>query len=377
MGISKKESSKHARYSIVLTGGHAATTAYATVQEIIKQGKNWEIYFIGSKVAVEGRNFPTLEYDLLPKLNIKFLTIASSRFQRKFTIHTIPSILKFPIAFFQSIFYISKIKPKLVLSFGGFASIPVVVSAKMVGIPIILHEQTSAAGRASIVTSWFANKIAVARESSIKYFSEKKCILIGNPVSTEVSSIKPFNKLGHTATIFVTGGSRGSVNINNAVEGILPEILKTYNLVHQTGDQDIEKFRILRASLAKHLRDKYQVFSRLYPQEMSAVYKKSDIIISRSGANTVSEIIMMKKPSILIPLPISYLDEQMKNAKYAESIGLSKVIKQDNLTSESLFKEIKYIAENYENILKKVNTFDSPDKNAGTRLVGLMADFVK
>src|SRR5476649_1998423 len=126
--------------NIILTGGHAATTAIAVIQEIEKRNSNYSLYWIGPKSAVEGKSVPTLAFQVMEKLGVKFIPITTGRLQRKFTIWTIPSLLKIPVGIFQSFKIISEIKPKIVISFGGFASVPVCFVAWVFGIPVIIHE---------------------------------------------------------------------------------------------------------------------------------------------------------------------------------------------------------------------------------------------
>src|SRR3972149_2512208 len=135
---------------VVLTGSHGATTALSVITEIEAQGLPWAIHFIGTKRAVEGKNVPTLESQVIKGQSLEFHSIISGRIQRRFTFWTIPSLLKIPVSFFQALFLLLKIKPKLILSFGGASAFSVIFAGKVLGIPSILHEQTSVAGRANI-----------------------------------------------------------------------------------------------------------------------------------------------------------------------------------------------------------------------------------
>lgn len=123
--MQSKQKKEKAR-KIVLTGGHAATTAVATVEEILRRRENWGLYWLGAKNAIEGKDVPTLDVEIFPKLSVSFNPIYAGRIQRKFSIWTIPSLLKIPVGFIQSLFLLKKIKPDLILSFGGFVSFPVV-----------------------------------------------------------------------------------------------------------------------------------------------------------------------------------------------------------------------------------------------------------
>ncbi len=363
--------------NLVLTGGHAATTAVAVAEEIKRQVKDWRIYWIGVKNAIEGKKVVTLESEVLPRLGIKFLAISTGRLQRRFTFWTIPSILKIPTGVVQSFYHLVRIKPKAVLSFGGFASFPVVFCAKILGIPVIIHEQTSAAGRANLMASKFATKITLARSSSRKYFPNSDCEVIGNPVMREIMSVGPLANPKDIPTIFVTGGSRGSQSINTALEKILKKLLAKYKVIHQTGGLDYLNFSNIKQKLPQALRNNYEVFVRVNPLEVSKIYSKATMVISRAGANTVSEIMIVKRPAILIPLPISFLDEQTKNAKVAKKWGIAKILTQNNLTARSLMQNIEDTLSTTDEIIKKVKKSKSPDFEASKKLVNLITVYMK
>ena len=315
------EQSENKKFKVVLTGGHAATTAVAVVQEIKSEKLDWDLTWIGVKNAIEGKKIVTLESEVLPQLGVKFMPLTAGRVQRRFTIWTIPSILKIPIGIVQAFYYLAKIRPGVVLSFGGFAAYPVVVNAKLLGIPVVIHEQTSVAGRSNILSIKFASQIAISRISSKKYYPSDKCILTGNPVMKEITKVKPKMELGNLPVIFVTGGSRGSQSINRAVEPILKKLLSKYKVIHQAGGLDYLKFSDIKQKLPQALRNNYDVFIRVNPLEVYKTYRESDVVVARAGANTVSEIMTVKRPAILIPLSISFMDEQTRNAEVAKNLG--------------------------------------------------------
>lgn len=363
--------------NLVLTGGHAATTAVAVVEEIRADEKDWKLYWIGVKNAIEGKKVVTLESEVLPRLGVKFLSLTTGRLQRRFTVYTIPSFLKIPIGFAQSLYYLIKIKPKAVLSFGGFASFPVVFNAKLLGIPVIVHEQTSVAGRANLASARFATKIALARVESKKYFKGFETVVTGNPVMQEIKKVEPLKISKETPVVYITGGSRGSQSINDAVEAILKKLLTKYKVIHQAGGLDYLKFSDIRQKLPQALRDNYEVFIRVNPLEISKIYSKASVIVSRSGANTTSEIMMIKRPAIMIPLPISYMDEQTENAKIAQKWGIADIIPQDKLTPEKLFSAIEKMIDKTPVIIKEVKNKKSPDFDASEKLVELIGSYIK
>jgi UDP-N-acetylglucosamine--N-acetylmuramyl-(pentapeptide) pyrophosphoryl-undecaprenol N-acetylglucosamine transferase len=369
---------RQSKKMVVLTGGHAATTAMATIEEIIRREKdNWDLYWIGAKYAVEGKKVPTLESSFIPKKGVSFYPIVTGRLQRKFTFWTIPSLLKIPFGFFHAFIILLKIKPDIVLSFGGYAAFPVVVSAWLLRIPVVIHEQTMGAGRANISSSFFAKKIAISRKESAKYFKKGKTVVTGNPVMTQITEISPREKLNEPPTLLVSGGSRGSMFINNLIAEILPDLLKKYYVIHITGEIGHSEMSKLKETLPKKLSENYEIYDLIDPMQIDGVYKRADVMVSRAGANTVSEIIMAKIPSILVPLPISYQDEQTLNAKYAEKFGIATVLPQKSLNFKKLFKEIEKTFKEREKIIKRVKTKKSPDLNASEKLVDILEAMVK
>jgi len=375
----KLKRDKRGKKKIVLTGGHAATTALAVVEELAKRGVRgdfWDIYWIGVRRAVEGKKVPTLEAAVFPKMGVSFHPIFTGRLQRKFSFWTIPSLIKIPLGFFHALILLLKIRPQIILSFGGFAAFPVVLAGWFLRIPIVIHEQTAAVGRANRFSAPFARKIAVARSGSIKFFPRKKCVLTGNPVLPEIVEVPPKEKPGEPPTIYITGGSRGAQPINELIEVILKELLKKFIVIHHTGFLDFKKFERLKNSLPQDLRKNYEVYPVIDPTEIDGVYRRADIIISRAGANTVSEIMLVKRPAILIPLPFSFQNEQTKNARLAERQGIARVLKQEELTAARLLKEIGQIHREWEKIVAAVKDKASPDAKAAFKLVDIIEEIV-
>ncbi len=367
---------KPEKIKIVLTGGHAGTTAISVVEEILRRKLGWKIFWIGAQGAVEGKKVATLESEVFPSLGVTLQPINAGRIQRKFSLYTIPSLFKIPLGFIQAFLLILRIKPKLVLSFGAFTAFPVVVSAYLLGIPVVVHEQTVAAGRANRASAPFAKKIALARKDSKRFFPRKKCVVVGNPILAEIAGIKPKTRLGDPPTVFITCGSRGSQIINEAVEKILERGLSAYRFIHQTGPLDYPKFLARKKALAESLSENYQVVSRIHPLKMAWVYKQADIVVARAGANTVSEIIATKRPSILIPIPWSYLDEQTKNAQEAERMGLARIVDQDALTPSTLLDALEKVRQNWERMVKISFNKKSPDALAAKSLVKLLEEIL-
>ncbi len=361
---------------ILLTGGHAASSAFVIIEEIRKEAKPWDVFWIGPESSFEGKKYLTLSSLYFPKYKVKTFSIVVGRIQRRWTRYTIFSILKIPIGFIHAFILILKIKPDVVLSFGGFSAFPVVLVSYFLGIPIVIHEQTSVAGRANRFSSFFARKIAISRETSKDYFPKNKIVLTGNPLPSDLIKKSSHSSLSKPKTIFVTGGQSGSSIINDNVAEILPQLLKKYKVIHQTGLKDEDKFLEIRAKLEKKYLRNYFVYGVLDPKVYNKIFNQSDILISRAGANTVSKIVYSKKPSILIPLPISYLNEQYRNAIFAEKYAGSLIINQSELTPNTLLEKVSYLSENWSAIFKSVVKFENPDKFAAKKIISLLEDYL-
>lgn len=316
---------------------------------------NVEIIYVGRKSTREGDKAASTESQVLPKMGVKFLPIISGRLQRSFTIYTIPSLLKIPIGFFQSFFIVLKEKPDVVLSFGGYISVPVVISSWLLSIPIIIHEQTLVSGLANTINSWFASKIAVSFTEN-GAFNADKTILTGNPMREEVmkadkgdvgdmaGELKKIVKLAkeeELPLVLVTGGNQGSHVINEAVGEALEDLTKHAFVIHQTGDSkfnDLEKLLAAKEGLRSPKR--YLPVKWIESKDIGFLFKSIDLAVSRASMNTLLELAYFSVPSLVIPIPYLYKDEQNINAKFFAKLGLTLVLPQTDLTAKNLLESI-------------------------------------
>ncbi len=356
---------------IVLIGGHLSP-ALSVLEALPKDS---HVLFIGRKYGFEGDKALTLEYKTIKSLNIPFVDLATGRLQRKFTPHTIPSLFKLPFGVIKSFLTLIKFNPDVIVGFGGYISVPVIFSAYILKIPTIIHEQTLEAGFANKILSKFATKICISWNSSIKYFPRKKIVLTGNPVRQFPTSprLRGASKI-QIPTIYITGGSAGSHAVNVLIEGCIRELLKKYIVIHQTGDAkefgDFERLTKMRDLLPFVFRKKYELTKFIDPSEIGLILKKSSLIVGRSGMNTITELIYFEKPAILIPLPFSQRNEQLKNAKFLEKLGLGKVLSQRDLDSRKLLQEINLMISDLKNY--KIDKSESKNlqiKNAAENIV--------
>lgn len=354
---------------LLLAGSHAGSTAIAVIEEIKKRNLDWEIHWIGKRYAEEGKTTETLEYKNLSKYGVIFHNLESGKIQTKFTRYTIPALFKIPTGFIKGHKLVKEIKPDLTLSFGSAAGAVSAFWSNFMGIPVIIHEQTATAGRANIISSYFAKKILVSRESSLNFFNKAKSEVVGNPINGEYLKYIGTKPNVRVRSILITGGSRGSTWLNDAIAPILPRLLEKYYILHQTGEANLSKFEYIKD-------EKYLSFGQTTPKNMAEIIAKADIVISRSGANTVSELVALKKPSILIPIPWTYNDEATENARYMEKLGLARILLQKELTAQKLLSEIEKLIHDYPKIIKITEDLVSEDLDASKKIVDILIEMV-
>ncbi|MBI2031172.1 MAG: UDP-N-acetylglucosamine--N-acetylmuramyl-(pentapeptide) pyrophosphoryl-undecaprenol N-acetylglucosamine transferase [Candidatus Levybacteria bacterium] len=359
---------------IIIIGGHLSP-ALSVVEEL--KGKN-EILFIGRKKTFEADPAESLEYKMMKELNIPFALLSTGRFQRKFTKHTIPSLFKLVPGFISAFMVLHKFKPDIILGFGGYLQIPIVFASSFLNIPVVIHEQTLEAGLANKICSFIAKKICISWEASRKFFPKEKTILTGNPVR-KIFSNSPLVK-NELPLVYITGGSSGSHFINTLIEDCISMLLKNFRIIHQAGDakefNDFERLSALKEKLDKNLQMNYEIKKFIADDhELIKIYQEAQIIVSRAGINTVTELIYLKKPAILIPIPFSQKDEQNKNALFLKKLGLGEVLNQEEASPRRLLHVLGEIKENINNYKIKDSEYKKVvKKNAASEIIKVLRD---
>ncbi len=351
----------------MITGAHF-TPAVATIEEL-KKYPDVKVVYVGRKTTQEGDSSPSAESQVLPTLGVKYISIITGRLQRSFTLYTIPSLLKIPIGFMQAAYIILKEKPDVILSFGGYVAVPIVLMGWLFSKPIIVHEQTLVSGLANTISSFFANKIALSfkqakefdflKENSPMVY-ENKTIITGNPVRHMVTNIQGelsrefdiFNiaKRSKLPVILITGGNQGSHTINKTVENILGKLTKLACIIHVTGDNKFKDFE--RLTEVGDFEGRYLV-RKWIGQDYGVILQKSDLVISRAGINTLSELAYIGKNALVIPFEPLYKDEQNENARFFKDLGLVKILPQSKLSSDTLIENIKLMLKNLVELKQK------------------------
>ena len=325
---------------ILITGAHF-TPAVATIEEL-KKITDVDIVYVGRKKTLEGDETSSVESKVLPQLGVKFIPITTGRLQRLLTIYTLFSLLKIPIGFIQALIIILSERPDVILSFGGYVAIPIVIIGWLFSIPIIIHEQTLISGLANKISFLFADKIALSFKQD-KYF-KKSTVLTGNPIRRQI--LEGVN-LAHPGgvldppVLLIMGGNQGSHVMNIAVEGILDKLINIAFVYHITGDSKFHDFERLEKRQSNHY-----LVKKWVGKEWGEILSKADLVISRAGINTLTELAYLGKPALVIPIPYLYSDEQNKNARFFESLGLVQILPQSKLSGNTLLKNIRAMLSN-------------------------------
>ncbi len=293
---------------------------------------------------------PKDDSGLLFQENFVIHEIVSGKIRRYFSFQNIIDILfNIPLGFIQSFFLLLFIRPKLVFSKGGSSSLVVCLAAKVLRIPVFLHESDSVPGLSNQKISKWAKKIFIAFENT-EFFEIAKTILVGNPIRKELLDIDE-KKAGEVLDItferpvlLFWGGSQGAETINEFVLSILNELLKEYEIIHVSGNKNYIGVKLeSRAFLNENEQRYYHLYKSLNELELKSALKVCNFIISRAGAGSIFEIAAVGKPSILIPLSSSAGNHQSKNAYQYAKTGAAIVIEQQNLTPNFFLGEINYL----------------------------------
>ena len=320
---------------IVLTGGGTAghvTPNIALLPSLKAAG--YEIWYIGSYNGIEER--------LIKEQNIPYYGIDSGKLRRYFDWKNFSDPLRVIHGYAQAKKILSRLKPDVVFSKGGFVSVPVVRAASALHIRTIIHESDMTPGLANRLAIPAADKVCCSFPETLKYLPEGKAVLSGSPIRQELLTGERGNalKLLHwenssKPTLLVIGGSQGSVAINNALRSDLDELLKEFRIIHLCGKGNLD------SSLDG--REGYVQFEYIQ-DELKDLFALADLVLSRAGANSICELLALRKPNLLIPLSAAASrGDQILNADSYKKQGYSMVLKEEDLTPESLLSALRQL----------------------------------
>jgi len=328
-----------------MTGGGTAGHVTPNIALIpALEEKGFEVKYIGSKTGIEK--------EIIEKNKVPYYGISSGKLRRYFDIKNFSDPFKVLKGVFEARKIISKEKPDVIFSKGGFVSVPVVIAASMKKIPVVAHESDITPGLANKLASPFCDKLCVTFRESLKYIKGDKGVLTGSPIRQEIlngSKLKGLSRCNFTGkkeVIFIMGGSLGSKVVNDVIRENIDELLKQFDIIHICGKGNIDETLKNKTGYVQ-----FEYVNEELPDLMTA----ADYIISRAGANSIFEFLALKKPTLLIPLSKrASRGDQILNAQSFKKEGYSLVLEEEDITKETFMAKVNELKEQKEKMVKNI-----------------------
>ncbi len=351
---------------IILTGGGTAghVTPNIALLPGLKQ-RGYEISYIGS--------YEGIEKELIGKENIPYYPIASGKLRRYIDLKNLSDPARVVRGYMQARRLIHKLKPDIVFSKGGYVSVPVVLAARHLHIPVIIHESDITPGLANKMAFSSASRICCNFPETLQYLPEGKGVVTGSPIRQELFNGDPEKAYAYTGlnadlpVILIIGGSLGSQVINEAVRKMLPTLLPSYQIIHLCGKGNLDP--------TLHQTPGYVQYEYI-SEELPDLFAVAKLVISRAGANAICELQALCKPNILIPLSKeASRGDQILNANSFKDQGFSYVIEEEDLTDETLLTGIQTVWENRETYINAMK--ESQKTNAVDTILDMIEEMRK
>ena len=334
---------------IILTGGGTAGHVTPNIALLPKlQEMGFDIHYIGS--------YNGIEKELIEPFGIPYHGISSGKLRRYFSLQNFTDPFRVLKGMGEARKLIRDLKPDVIFSKGGFVSVPVVLAGKKCKVQVIIHESDMTPGLANKIAIPSATKVCCNFPETLEYLPKEKAVLSGSPIRQELLSgnkIAAMDLCGFSADkpiILVIGGSLGSVAVNNAVRAALPELLKSFQIVHLCGKGKVDE--------SLNNTTGYRQFEYI-KEELRDIFAMTDIVISRAGANAICELLALRKPNLLIPLSANASrGDQILNARSFERQGFSLVLEEEEVTKDTLLEAVQNLYDNR-------NTFIDAMRNSG------------
>lgn len=338
---------------IILTGGGTAghvSLNEAIIPSLIESG--YEVHYIGSKTGIEkeiiGNAFPALPY----------YPISSGKLRRYFSMQNFTDPFKVLKGVFQAFSIIRKVKPTVIFSKGGFVSVPVVIAAKMAGVPVVVHESDVTPGLANKLAQPFASHVFTVFKETLAHLPQDKATCTGSIIRNQLFEGNRERGLAlcqfttDKKVLLIMGGSLGSVAINNAIRANLPLLLEKYQIIHLCGKGNKDE---LLDGLQGYAQFEYVT------TELSDLLYASDFIISRAGSNSIFEFLALHKPMLLIPLSAAQSrGDQILNANLFKKQKLAHVLQEEKLTNETFLQAVEHLVAEKETLIDAMAEVKAP-----------------
>jgi UDP-N-acetylglucosamine--N-acetylmuramyl-(pentapeptide) pyrophosphoryl-undecaprenol N-acetylglucosamine transferase len=339
--------------TIVFTGGGTGGHFYPIIaiaealQDLVRERRLVEpnLYYLAPNIFDEKALF---------EIGITYIRTPAGKLRRYASIRNFTDIFITLFGTISALFTLFRLYPDVVMSKGGYGSVPTTLAARLLGIPVIIHESDAKPGRANLLAAKWAAKIAISFDGAAQYFPKKtldKIARTGIPIRkallrTETEGARQYLGLEPSIpTVLVLGGSQGAAKINDAVVSAISDIVSFANVIHQTGQANFKDVKeIAGVILANNpLAERYHPINYLDEVSLQRSAGVADVVVSRAGANSIAEIGLWKKPSIIVPIPESVSHDQRTNAYSYARTGAAIVIEEENLAPHILVSEIKRI----------------------------------
>lgn len=351
---------------IILTGGGTAghvTPNLALIPSLQKLG--YEIHYIGSYSGIERK--------LIEGVQIPYDGISSGKLRRYFHIKNFSDPFRVLKGYKEALKLMKTYKPDVVFSKGGFVAVPVVLAAKHYKIPTIIHESDMTPGLANKLCIPSAKKVCCNFPETLPYLPEEKSVLTGSPIREELlqgdrlAGLQYTNLSANRPIILVIGGSLGSVTINSAVRAILPRLLSEYQVIHICGKGNLDESLI---GMQGYVQYEY------VDAPLKHLFAAADLAVSRAGANSICELLALRKPNILIPLSAAASrGDQVLNAKSFAKQGFSTLLEEEKLSESSLYQAIEETFHHRQDFIERME--QSKLSNAVETIINLIDSFVE
>lgn len=337
---------------IILTGG--GTAGHVTPNIALLPGLKelgYDVQYIGS--------YNGIEKELVEQFGVPYHGISSGKLRRYFSWQNFTDPFRVLKGFGEARKLIKSLQPSIVFSKGGFVSVPVVMAAKHCNVPCIIHESDMTPGLANKLAIPSATKVCCNFPETLAHLPKDKAVLTGSPIRQELftgnreAALKFCGLTSDKPVILIIGGSLGSVVVNQAVRGILSELLKEFQIIHLCGKNKLDP----------SLNDLEGYVQFEYIQdELKDLLALSDLVISRAGANSICEILALHKPNLLIPLSAkASRGDQILNARSFERQGFSAVLEEEALSQEVLLEAIRTLYKNKDSYIAAMKTSSQQD----------------
>ena len=325
------------------TGGHFYPLI-AVAEELREIDASLELYYFGPD---------PYNRELLETHSIKYILCPAGKLRRYFSIQNLLDAFRSFFGIFVAVWKLFVIYPDVIFSKGSYTAVPILIAARFLRIPVVIHESDAKPGRANRMARKFARYIAVSYDDAAQFFPAEKTALTGIPLRREITTR---NTDAHTQLgipndrplIYVTGGSLGAERINNIILRTLPELLTQYRIFHQVGESNLEALRPTAQSLLADnpLSQYYYIVGSVPGKTVSLLLDAAALVITRAGSTTLFEIAEHAKPAIIVPIPEEVSHDQRSNAYAYARTGGASVIEEKNLTEHLLTSEIRSIISN-------------------------------